>query len=62
VKDPAPLKVKEVEVKGRRCVISLNEEEKRDLSGVVALASMRSMWGQISGAIEIAESSTGLRM
>ena len=29
VKDPAPLKVKEVEVEGRRYVICLNEEEKR---------------------------------
>lgn len=28
-KDPAPLKVKEVEVEGRRYVICLNEEEKR---------------------------------
>jgi hypothetical protein len=28
-KDPAPLKVKEVEVKGRRYVICLNEEERR---------------------------------
>jgi len=29
VKDPAPLKVKQVEVEGRRYVICLNEEEKR---------------------------------
>lgn len=42
-KDPAPLKVKEVEVEGRRYVICLNEEEKRkdahDRAAIVASLS-----------------------